>query len=217
MNDPSLHAPQLELLSKPGDPVWEIAYLFPPQGTWSAEEYLALGTNRLIEFDNGCVEILPMPTLLHQLIVQWIYHAMYDFVTQQGLGQVLFAPLPVRLWAEKYREPDILFLRPERTRDLHSQPQGADLVVEVLSEGEVNRRRDLVDKRHDYARAGVSEYWIVDPQERTIEVLTLDGTAYRVHGRFGEAEAATSVLLSGFSLVVADVFAVAQRHYEPRE
>jgi Uma2 family endonuclease len=114
------------------------------------------------------------------------------------------------LWAEKYREPDILFLRPKRMSDLHSQPQGADLVVEVLSEGEANRRRDLVDKRHDYVRAGVSEYWIVDPEQRAIEVLTLDGAAYRNHGLFRETEAATSVLLPGFSVVVADVFAAAE-------
>ncbi len=205
-----------ELLSKPGDPVWEIAYLFPPQGSWSAEEYLSLGTNRLIEFDNGCLEILPMPTLAHQLMVQFLYHALHTFVSQHELGQVLFAPLPVRLWAEKYRAPDIVFLRPERMRDLDSQPDGADLVVEVLSGGETNRRRDLVDKRRDYARAGISEYWIVDPEQRAVEVLALDGAAYRTHGRFEPPDAATSLLLHGFSVAVAEVFSAAERRPETR-
>ncbi len=70
MHEPAFHAAPPEPASQLGEPVWEIAYLFPPQGSWSAEQYLALGTNRLIEFDHGSLEVLPMPTLAHQLIAQ---------------------------------------------------------------------------------------------------------------------------------------------------
>lgn len=110
---------------------------------------------------------------------------------------MFFAPLPVRLWEGKYREPDLVFLRPDRLGDLRGQLDGADLVVEVMSEGEGNRRRDLVEKRSDYARAGVAEYWIVDPEERWIEVLTLEGAAYRSHGRFADGRTLTSVMFPG--------------------
>ena len=58
-----------ERTSAPGSPTWEIAYLFPNQGTWTADEYLALDTNHLIEFSDGVLEVLPMPTEQHQLIV----------------------------------------------------------------------------------------------------------------------------------------------------
>lgn len=82
------------------------------------------------------------------------------------------------------------------------------MVVEIVSPGEVARERDLVEKPRDYAAAGIAEYWIVDPDERTIQVLALDGDAYRLHGLFKDGETATSVLLAGFAVAVSDVFNV---------
>ena len=82
--------------------------------------------------------------------------------------------------------------------------------MEVVSEGAENRKRDLETKRQEYAEAGISEYWIVDPQEQRITVLTLDGQTYRVHGEFVPGMQATSVLLPGFSVDVESVFAVAK-------
>jgi Uma2 family endonuclease len=198
-------------ISRLGEPVWEIAHLFPTQGNWSEPEYLALDTNRLIEFSDGCLEVLPMPTPFHQLIVDFLVTLLKEFVAARAVGRVFYAPMPIRLWSGKYREPDVVFLKPGRIRDPHSQPQGADLVMEVLSEGEENRKRDLETKPAEYARAGVAEYWIVDPQERRITVLALEGTAYRTHGVFGLGEAATSVLLPGFSVSVDAAFAAGER------
>ncbi len=197
-------------LSKRGDPTWEIACLFPAQGDWSVDQYLALDTNWLIEYTDGCLEVLPMPTLLHQLIVKYIFGRLNDFVKGRIDGQVLFAPLPVKLSAKLYREPDIVYVRPERIKDVHGQPEGADLVVEVVSEGKENRERDLVEKPRLYAEAGISEYWIIDPQQRQIQVLTLEDKAYRVHGCFSDKQTANSVLLPGFSVGVNDVFAASE-------
>jgi Uma2 family endonuclease len=125
-------------LSQPGEPPWEVAFLFPAQGHWSEEEYLALDTNRLVELSNGCLEVLPMPLLAHQLILKFLYDALNGFVTAAGAGTVLFAPLPVWLWSGTYREPDLIFLRPGRVKR-RGQPEGADLVMEVVSEGAENR------------------------------------------------------------------------------
>lgn len=83
-------------------------------------------------------------------------------------------------------------------------------MIEVLSEGEANRRRDKEVKVEEYAEAGIPEYWIVDPEMRQVTVLVLDGTAYRQHGVFGPGETATSVLLPGFRASVDEVFAAAQ-------
>jgi hypothetical protein len=55
--------------SRSGGPTWEIAHLFPNQGTWTVDDYLALNTNHLVEFSDGLIEILPMPTEQHQLLV----------------------------------------------------------------------------------------------------------------------------------------------------
>ncbi|MEX0818945.1 MAG: Uma2 family endonuclease, partial [Pirellulaceae bacterium] len=151
----------------PGEPAWGVALLFPPQGSWTETDYLELDAGRIVEFDKGCVEVHDMPTKAHQRIVQFLFGLLNHFVLTAGLGEVFLALLPVRLWAEKFREPDLLFLRSGRG-EFRGYPDGADLVVEVLSEGEVNRRRDRETKREEYCRAGIDEYWIVDPNLSTI-------------------------------------------------
>ena len=141
--------------SRPGTPTWEIAYLFPTQGHWSEEDYLALETNRLVEFTDGTLEFLPMPPPFHQLIVRYLVSQLEAHVKQQASGYVLFAPLPVRLGPETYREPDVVYLKAERMPSVHRPPDGADLVMEVVSEGLENRRRDIEQKRTEYAQASI--------------------------------------------------------------
>lgn len=210
MSDIVLTSPGLGT-SKKGTPVWEMAYLYPLQGEWSETSYLNLHTNRLIEFDNGFLEFLPMPPLAHQLIVLYLYEMLKQFVQTHDLGRVLTAPLCVRLWHRKYREPDLIFLASERLKKMEGDyPDGADLMMEVVSGGVDDRYRDLVEKREEYAQAGIPEYWIVDPQEEKIIVLTLAGESYREHGIFTPGQAATSVLLDGFGVEVTAVFAAAQ-------
>ncbi len=84
---------------------------------------------------------------------------------------------------------------------------GADLVIEVVSDDAP--MRDLQTKRHEYAQAGIPEYWIVDPRKRKISVLHLEEHAYVVSGDYGPGEQALSVLLSGFGVDVTAVFAAA--------
>jgi Uma2 family endonuclease len=183
------------------EPAWEVALLFPPQGTWSEEEYLELKGNRLIEYANGYIEVLAMPTDSHQAIVAFLYSVLAAFVTKGDLGTVRFAPLRLRLWPGKFREPDLLFLRKERDH-LRAEPfwSGADLVMEVVSDDD--RRRDLDVKRREYAQAGIDEYWIVDPQRQLVTVLRRDGERYVAHGEFGRGSRATSELLPGFEVDV---------------
>jgi Uma2 family endonuclease len=184
--------------------------LFPNQGHWTEEEYLALDTNRLVELVDGFLEVLPMPMVFHQLIVKFLLKHLETFVAAHAAGLVLFAPLPGRLWAGQFREPDILFLRPGRVADVRRQPNAADLVMEVVSPGAEKRDRDLRIKRAEYARAGIAEYWIVDHEQQTITVLTLAGQVYQEHGVFGIGQQETSVLLKGFSVAVGDVFAAGE-------
>jgi len=191
-----------------GEPTWEIAQLFPTQGTWSEAEYLALDTNHLVEFSDGFVEFLPMPTMTHQLIAHLLHRLLVAFVEDNGLGTVVGAPYVVRLWQGKCRAPDVLFMRADHASRLGEQySEGADLVMEVVSDGDENHLRDLVAKRDEYARAGIPEYWIVDPELGQISVLTLDGTSYAVHGEFKRGEHATSKLLPGFAVDVSAALA----------
>lgn len=176
------------------------------QGLWTSEQYLRLtdSTNRLIELTEGNIEVLPMPTDYHQTILEFLYLALRAFTQPLG-GKVIFAALRLRIRDAKFREPAILLLR-----DAHDPRRqnrywlGADLVVEVVSEDDPER--DTVEKVADYTEAGIPEYWIVNPLDATITVLTLDGAAYRAHGVFGRGTQAESLLLAGFSVEVSAVF-----------
>ena len=203
-------ASRISAPSNPGEPTWEVTALYPKQGSWTPSEYLSLSTNHLVELNDGIVEFLPMPTILHQLIVHYLHGLLHAFIRENATGFVFFAPLPIPVGPGKYREPDIIYCRPEQVTDVRSQPQGADLVMEVVSEGVEQRHRDFVVKRDVYAAAGICEYWIVDPETRTITVLTLAGAAYRVNGVFAEGELARSSFLPAFTVDVGSVFALAE-------
>ena len=192
-----------------GEPTWDIALLYPPQGEWTEEEYLDLdlSTRRLIEYSDGFLEILPVPTLVHQFLVQFLYRQLHEFISRHDLGFVLITPLPVRLWKRKWREPDVLFIRPEQIPPARDYPKAIDLAMEVVSEGKKARQRDLETKRVEYAKARIPEYWTIDPEKRRIVVLRLVRNTYRIHGEFGPGETATSALLAGFSVSADAVFA----------
>jgi Uma2 family endonuclease len=191
-------------------PAWEIAHLFPPQGAWSEEEYLALSSNRLVEYSSGSIEVLPMPTMEHQLIVAFLYSKFLTFLEPRQLGRVLFAPFRLRLWPGKFREPDLMVLLTRNAQRMRNEYwEGADLVVEVVSNDD--RRRDVETKRDEYARAGISEYWIVDPRDAKVLILSLEGNRYRVAGEHAPGEAASSVLLGGLEIAVAEIFAASSK------
>lgn len=181
--------------------------VMPPQGCWSEALYLWLTdwTNRLIEFTDGTVELLPMPTVEHQAILQFL-NGLFDAHLGPRGGFVLFAGLRVRIREDKFREPDLAALRSRSDpRNEARYWRGADVVVEVVSPDDP--ARDLVAKRADYAEAGISEYWIVDPRVETVTVLTLaGGGTYVEHGVFSRGDTATSRLLDGFGVDVTALF-----------
>ena len=183
--------------------------LLPLQGLWTEEQYLKLTdqTNHLIEFTDGVIEVLPMPTREHQRISAYLYRSLFVFIEALG-GIVLYAPLRVQIRPGKFREPDIVVLLDEHDpRNEDAFWLGADLVVEIVSPD--NPKRDTEEKRVDYAEAGIREYWIVNPLDGTMTVLTLAGEAYALHGIFHRGEQATSALLPGLTLEMNVVLAPA--------
>jgi Uma2 family endonuclease len=186
------------------EPTWAVAHLFPRQGEWTENDFFALHGNRLIELVDGNLEVLPMPTWLHQLIVKFLVRSIET--AAQGVGEVLDGPLPIRIFERNIREPDVMYFAPgSEPRDRRGYPTRVDLAMEVVSEGAEAHRRDYEDKRRDYAVAGVLEYWIVDPELQRITVLVLDETTYRVHGEFTDGQTASGILLPRLRIDVADV------------
>lgn len=194
--------------SRRGEPTWELGVDAPRQGAWTEEEYLALDSNRLIEFTDGILEFLPMPKLSHARISRFLSDLLRRHVEARQLGEVFWAPVSVRLRSGKLREPDVFFLRSghPRTADV---PDGADLMMEIVSPDAQSRKRDFEEKRIEYAESGIPEYWIVDPETETITVLTLPegATEYEVSGEYKPGQTAASVLLPEFTVDVSACFA----------
>ncbi|HEX6983783.1 MAG TPA: Uma2 family endonuclease, partial [Planctomycetaceae bacterium] len=160
------------------------------------------------------------PSLRHQFIFEFLFDSVRAHLRRSGTpGRAVSPPFPVRLWTGQFREPDIVYLRPERITNVDRQPTADDLVMEIVSADA--RELDFAKKRQEYARAGIPEYWIVDPETRTVTVLTLDGVEpggpYRVHGEFKPGETATSLLLPGLAVSVDDVFAAGEGGTAPAE
>lgn len=176
------------------------------QGLWTEEQYLAMTdhSRRLLEFDDGVIEVLPMPIPEHQKILAYLYRRFFAFIDALG-GIVLFAPLRIRVRLRKFREPDlVVLLDANDPRQEKRYWLGVDLAVEVVSADDPER--DTKVKRKDYAAAGIPEYWIVNPLTDTITVLVLEGDTYVEHGVFGRGTLVSSKLLAGFSVSVDEVF-----------
>jgi Uma2 family endonuclease len=193
-------------------PTWEIAYLFPTQGSWTEQDYLDLDRLHdgfpLRELSQGRLEILPMPTQLHQLILIYFFEVLKAHVQAYAPGMVLTSGIRIRLGRGAIREPDIVYMKAAHAARRHEEFwDGADLVMEVVSADAKDRERDWEIKAREYARAGIPEYWIVDPERRLVRVLTLRGKNYRVHGDFAPGDQATSVLLPGFKVAVDTLLA----------
>jgi Uma2 family endonuclease len=186
---------------------WEIIELFPEQGDWLEEEFMRLPGNRLIEFSDRAVEVLPMPTQHHQMILGYLSGHLFGFVTSHHLGDVLMAPFKVKLWSGKVRSPDVMFMFTTNShKQFEDHWEGADLVMEVVSPDDPNR--DLVKKKEEYAKAGIPEYWLVNPVNETITVFVLvqGSSLYQEAGVYNKGDVAMSRLLEGFTVDVTAVF-----------
>jgi len=183
----------------------EVANLYPPQGEWTEEDYFSLpDTNRYVELSEGRLIMPPHPTYTHQAVLEELYVHLRTFVREHNLGVVRIAPLPVRLWPGKIREPDIFFIGKEHSDRIGERVCGVpDLVVEVLSSS--TQRTDRIEKFSEYARAGVREYWLVDPEKKTVEIYVLKQGAYVLIDKYNTNQIAKSEILPGFNVNVNDL------------
>jgi len=188
-----------------GQPTIEIVSLFPKQGEWTETDYFRLPeTNRIIELSEGRLIITPSPTDQHQKISFKLSLLIGNHVLSNNLGEVRHAPMDVRLWEGKIRQPDVAFMSNEHLGRITEKMWGVpDFVIEILSEG--TAKIDRGKKYREYQKAGVSEYWIVDPLTQSIEVYTLKNKSYKLFGKWCSGEIAKSKLLDGFEVKVDEV------------
>lgn len=185
------------------EPAWDVVEVLPRQGDWSKSDYLWLTsrTNRLVELVNGRIEVLKVPTLTHQLIIQHLIKELDAL----NVGLAVIAGLRVQMRDENFRQPDITFLLNEHLSEAADEFwEKADLAVEVVSPDDP--ARDYVEKRAEYAGSGIPEYWIVDPMKRTVIILELIDGQYVDHGPCTVGQTAASKLIPQFVVNVDALF-----------
>lgn len=157
------------------------------------------------EIVDGDLFVTPSPLSKHQVAVSRIAAAFFRYLDDHPIGELLMAPLDVILSDYDVLEPDLLLILNEHRGIIQDWVRGApDLVVEVLSP--TTARQDRGPKLKAYARFGVPEYWIVDLEQRMIEVYRRTGQGFGPAQTVQGQETLTSPLLPGFALNLLDIF-----------
>ena len=145
----------------------------PARRAWTYSDLVALPEDQLRhELIDGEHIVSPSPNTAHQTISINLLRVLLTHLDQRGSGQVFHAPFDVKLSLFTVLVPDLVYFAAERFAQVVNEKHATaapDLVVEILSPG--TRRRDKGRKRAVYDREGVREYWIVDPETRSITVL----------------------------------------------
>ena len=161
------------------------------------------------EILDGQHVVSPAPTTVHQRLVLDLAAELHYHARRHRLGEVFVAPFDVILAEHDVVQPDVCFVSAERGHivDAKNCKGVPDLMVEVLSPK--TKRVDLVVKRTSYERAGVAEYWIADPEARTIDVLRLSADGRFEAPRHLAADAddvLETPLMPGVATALPDLF-----------
>lgn len=174
--------------------------------TYTYADYCKLPEGAPYQLIGGELVLTPAPSTYHQIVSVKLEFQMVAFVTRQNLGIVLHAPIDVYLGETETYQPDIIFIARERANIIEPQRiNGApDLVVEILSPA--TAYYDLRKKFKVYERCGVREYWIVDPEETSVQVFVLKEGRFVLDQETERTGEISSRVLSGFSVRLESIF-----------
>lgn len=172
---------------------------------WTYEEYCRLDDDQRHEIIDGNLLMAPSPDMWHQDWLNEINLRVTPFVKQRKLGRTFIAPFDVILDSANVVQPDLIFVATAnlgilQRRGIFGAP---DLLIELVSPSSVCR--DRYDKRELYAGFGVKEYWIGDPANRSLEILTLKDGRYELHCAAEEKGRLTSLVLAGLEFDLTEV------------
>lgn len=174
------------------------------------EEFLHLPeTRQRCEVIDGELRYMsPAPTPQHQMVARNLFRLVDRFVTERGLGELLFAPVDVLIQRAplRTRQPDLLFVSQQRRAIIGNQhiEGGPDLIVEILSPA--NTRADVEEKLGDYWAIHAQECWLVSSEVRTVEVLQPGEHGFERLGLHGMGDTITSHMLPELRVQVADIW-----------
>ena len=177
-----------------------------PRIKFTVADYMTTPDDKRYQLLDGELILAAAPNDKHQVIVMNLLVQLYQFVRLFNLGQVRVAPYDVVLSNFDVAQPDILFVSNERAAIItDANIQGApDLVVEILSPS--TQRYDRGYKRTLYSRHGVREYWLVDPEAATVEVLTGGDEGLTLAATYHRDQSLNSPLLPELVIDLETVF-----------
>ena len=162
------------------------------------------------ELIEGDLYVSRAPHLTHQAVIGNLYHSLRGYLNTNPLGKV-FPEVGLVLSDQDAVIPDLVFVTHERFARAYSDGRFVEvpeLVVEVISSGAENERRDRNVKRHLYGKFGADEYWIINREAVTVEVYRRGASGLELRATLGGQDVLTSPLLPGFSCPVESIFEV---------
>jgi Uma2 family endonuclease len=170
------------------------------------EDYESLEEGAPYQLIAGELIMSPSPSFFHQSISMNLSIELGSFIKQKKIGVLIAAPIDVHLSDEDVYQPDLIFIRADRTRGIRKDKLRIipDLVVEVLSPS--TGYYDLTRKKEMYCSSGVTEYWIVNPEAETIEIMVKRGDIYQTEQFLHKTDTLESAMFPGFSMKIEDVF-----------
>src|SRR3989304_674229 len=142
----------------------------------------------------------------HQQVIKVYPGIIWNFVKQKGLGNVFDAPIDIVFDDDEVFQPDIVFIKSENQSIIGKNAiQGVpDLIVEIVSPS--STFYDTIEKKDIYRKYGVKEYWIIFPDEKVIEVLSLEKGEYLQFCKSKKEGIVKSKILEGLEIDSKDVF-----------
>jgi len=173
---------------------------------YTYEDYSRLPEGAPYQLIGGELVLTPAPTTYHQIISMKLVTKMASYVMEKDLGLVLFAPVDVYFENTETYQPDIIFIVKERLTIIEKERiKGApDLVVEILSPG--TGYYDLKKKFKIYENHGVKEYWIVDPEDCSVEIHVLHEGNFVLRHKAENKGVVDSEVIDGFKIDVESFF-----------
>lgn len=179
----------------------------PQKEVYTYEDYALLPEGAPYQLIGGKLVMTPSPTTYHQAISMRLGGWIFAFVSAKNLGMVFSAPIDVYFEEKETYQPDIIFVAKDRFRIIEpARINGApDLVIEILSPS--TAYYDLKKKARTYAAHGVKEYWIVDPEDKSVEVYVGQEGKFSLNQRVEAEGKVKSLILQGFEAEAKEIFA----------
>lgn len=178
----------------------------PPRPKLTVQDYMATPEDKRYQLLDGRITVSPSPSVAHQRVLGNLVRSFSAMLAGRDLGQVWAAPLDVVLSEHDVVQPDISFVSRQRSDIVAGgYVQGApDLIVEVLDEGTLEHDRGY--KSQLYGRHGVREYWMVDPEAETVDVLGEGEAGLVTLSSFGNTGEILTPLMEGVALDLTGFF-----------